>query len=222
MRRDLPRSPLLIQVLSVYLLLLAFFILLNNVASVETARSKAVAGSLRSTFASDGRPTDHPARLTSALGTVLADAALEERLGALVRTELDFAELRVIEPGRTLELSLNERALFRGDGIAIDPLRRPFVERIAGVVATPPVGVRYDTDILLAGELLPSRGGAGDAVDEPAARAAFLAAVLIGAGAPAGAIAVGVESGREGWLRMLFNVRPRIEPRLFAAPEPAP
>jgi hypothetical protein len=222
MPRDLSRSPLLIQVLSVYLLLLAFFILLNNVASVETARSKAVAGSLRSTFASEGRLTEFPTVQTSALGTVLADAALEERLGVLVRTELGFAELRVIEPGRTLELSLGERALFRGGGIAIDPLRRAFVERIAAIVADPPVGVRYDTDILLAGALLPARSGAGAAVDEPAARAAFLAAVLIGAGAPGSTVAAGVESGREGRLRLLFSVRPRVEPLLFAAPEPAP
>jgi hypothetical protein len=59
-------------------------------------------------------------------------------------------------------------------------------------------------------------------VDEPAARAAFLAAVLIGAGAPGSTVAAGVESGREGRLRLLFSVRPRVEPLLFAAPEPAP
>lgn len=221
MQGDLPRNPLLMQVLSVYLLLLAFFVVLNNISSIETARSRAVAGSLQSTFATEGRPTSRPAVLTSELGNVLADAALEERIGDLVRTEIGLAEFRVIVPGRVMELVLDEQDLFRGQGVAVDPDHRLFVERIAGILATPAVGVRYDIDILLAGELLPEIPS-GAPLDEPAARAAFLADVLTGAGAPAAAVAAGVETGSPGRVRLLFHVRPAVEPGLFSGEDALP
>jgi hypothetical protein len=215
MPRDLPRNPLLIQVLSLYLLLLAFFVLLNNVSSVETARSKAVAGSLQSTFATEGRPTMAPAVFTSILGNAIADAALEERVGELVRTEIGIAEFHVIVPGRVMEIVLGERDLFRGPGIAIDPRHRGFVEELARIVATPPPGVRYDVDLLIAGGLLQEMEP-GAPLDEPAARSAFLADVLTDAGAPAASVAAGVETGDPGQVRLKFHVRPAVEPALFA------
>lgn len=215
MPRELPRNPILIQVLSLYLLLLAFFVLLNSISSAETARSRAVAGSLQFTFAAEGRPTLSPAVFTSSLGHVIADAALEERIGELVLTEIGLAEFRVVMPGRVMELALGERALFRGGGVAIDPRHRRFVERLAEIVASPPAGVRYDVDVLLAGVLLPET--APDApLDEPAARAAFLADVLTDAGAPAASVAAGVETGAPGRVRLEFHVRPSVESALFA------
>lgn len=215
MPRELPRNPLLIQVLSLYLLLLAFFALLNNISNVENTRSRAVAGSLQSTFASEGRPTLSPAVFTSSLGHAITDAALEENIGELVRTEIGLAEFRVIVPGRVMELVLGERDLFRGGGVAIDPRHRRFVERLAEVVASPPAGVRYDVDVLMAGELMPETAP-GTPLDEPAARAAFLADVLTGAGAPAASVAAGVETGTPGRVRLEFHVRPSAEPALFA------
>lgn len=221
MPRELPRNPLLIQVLSLYLLLLAFFVLLNNISSVETARSRAVAGSLQSTFAAEGRRTLSPAVFTSSLGHAIADAALEERIGELVRTEIGLAEFQVVMPGRVMELVLGERDLFRGGGVAIDPRHRRFVERLAAIVASPPVGVRYDVDVLMAGVLLPGMAP-GAPLDEPAARAAFLADVLTAAGAPAASVSAGVETGAPGRVRLEFHVRPAVEPAMFADEDGAP
>ena len=48
--RDAARNPLLFQILSLYLLLLAFFVLLNSISNVEKARSRAVTGSLNETI----------------------------------------------------------------------------------------------------------------------------------------------------------------------------
>ena len=124
MLRDSPRNPLLVQVLSLYLLLLAFFVVLNTISRVEEARLKAVSGSLNETFAAVGLPADHSLRITSNEGEVLADAVLFQRLGSLIKTELAIAEVTEITLGRTLEVSVRQ----------------------------PPRDMRYDVEILLSSE----------------------------------------------------------------------
>ena len=94
-------DPIFIQVLSLYLLLLAFFILLNNVSSAEAARERLVAGSLNSTFASKGRETESPAVFASKSGNFLSDPDFENRLSALVKTDLALARFKVLEATRS-------------------------------------------------------------------------------------------------------------------------
>ncbi len=100
MQREKPLNPLLLQVLSLYLLLLAFFVVLNSIASVDDARSKAVSGSLNSTFASFGTLAKEAKLLTSSMGNVIADVAFLSKVGKLVRTELSLAKIAVISPAR--------------------------------------------------------------------------------------------------------------------------
>lgn len=58
-------DPILLQVLSLYLLLLAFFILLNNISNASAARERLVVGSLNSAFSSTGRETESPPVFTA-------------------------------------------------------------------------------------------------------------------------------------------------------------
>ena len=90
------RDPTLIQVLSLYLLLLAFFVILFNISKAEQFKTTVVTDSLNSTFASRGRPTENPAPLASALGSIVADPAFQQRIGQLITAEIPISEVRVI------------------------------------------------------------------------------------------------------------------------------
>lgn len=204
--RTVPRRPLLLQVLSLYLLLLAFFVLLNSMSRVDETRLRAVKGSLNETFASTGRPAARTIRLTSALGNIVDNAGFLDRIGRLVRTELAFARITEVTPGRVMEVSLPAAALFRAGRSAIDPLYRPTLELIARSMKNPPVGVRYDVDIVV--------GTTGnDAL--PGERSAWLATVFDRAGVPARNVAAGVEYGTSDAVVLRFRVRREREGRLI-------
>ncbi len=92
------RDPTLIQVLSLYLLLLAFFVILFNISKVEQFKTTAVTDSLNSTFANRGQPTENPAPLASVLGSIVADPAFQQRIGQLITAEIPISEVKEIKP----------------------------------------------------------------------------------------------------------------------------
>lgn len=217
MARALPQDPTLLQILSLYLLLLAFFVLLFNLSRVEDAKSRAVAESLHSTFSPVNALGDSPDVFVSLDGDVLNPPKIEETVGALVKTEIPVAEIQIIKPGRLLQLRVPIHEMFVRGESRIRPDREDLVRRIATAMVDAPRGVRYDLEIMLA------RWRGPDDEWRPTenlsvARAGRFAARLIDAGAPSGTVAGGVAAGEAGWLRMLFHARPRTEARLRLDP----
>jgi hypothetical protein len=196
--REASRKPLLFQILILYLLLLAFFVVLNSISHVEKARSRAVAGSLNETFAAEGVPVDKTRPFVSSAGTVIAVVAFMERIGNLIRTDLQLVEIAEVEPGRLLSVRLAADAFFAPGSAAIDPLHRSLVERIVQAMKDPGPGIRYDVDIML---------GAGRKDALATRRSAYLASVFAAAGAPPRSIAAGIEHGTPGSLSLHFHVR---------------
>lgn len=200
MQREKPLNPLLLQILSLYLLLLAFFVVLNSIAKVDDARSNAVSGSLNSTFASRGILAQKSKLLTSSRGNVIADAATLSKVGELVQTEIALSKVTVINPGRVLEVSVPSAAIFVSGRAAINPLRRPLVDRIARTLTNPPTGVRYDVEIL---------NGISRHDELAVTRSAYLASVFENAGIPERNVIAGVEHGAPGEVLLRFYVNPR-------------
>ncbi len=217
MARVQRQDPTLLQILSLYLLLLAFFVLLFNLSRVEDAKSRAVAESLNSTFSAENALGASPDIFVSLDGDVVNPPKLEETIGALVKTEIPVAEVTIIKPGRLIQLRLPIHEMFvRGDN-RIRPDREDLVRRIATAMVDTPRGVRYDMEVILA------RWRGPDDEWRPTenlsvARAGRFAESLIDAGAPSGTVAGGVAAGENGWLRMLFHMRPRSEARLRLDP----
>ena len=209
MPRDLPCNPLLMLVLSLYLLLLAFFVVLNSISNIEVSRLQAVSGSLNETFANEGRPADKSAQLVSSQGNLLTDTGFISRVGNLVRTELAFAKVEEISPGRLMAVTMSADSLFLPGREAINPVHRATIDRVAKALISPPPGVRYDVDILM---------GDSPTDDLVIGRSAYLAGVFVAAGSPARSIAAGIEQEAPGNLTLLFHVRPRDEAR-FVFPD---
>ncbi len=210
-------DPTLIQVLSLYLLLLAFFVILFNISKVEQFKTTVVTDSLNSTFAGRGRPTESPAPLASALGSIVADPAFQQRIGELITSEIPISEVREIKPGSILEARVPIDALFEGDDVA--PNRLQLTERLAGALGGAPAGMRYDVDLMVGIAADMEAGADGSHRALSLARAGNLAARLVAAGAPSGHVAAGLERGDAKWARLLFYVRGG---RISAATEAVP
>ncbi len=216
MPRGQHRDPALIQVLSLYLLLLAFFVLLFNLSRAEHVRSKAVTSSLTSTFAADGAVGINPEILTSVEGDALAEADIGRNFGLLVKTAIPVAEVRIVRPGRLLQIRFPVGELFDDSFVDIRDDRLGLVRKIAKSVAAAPAGLRYDMEIRIG-----RRASAGvwrSSAELPIARAGRLAQALISAGAPPGTVAGGITERHAGWIRFDFHVRSRKEGRLFLDP----
>jgi hypothetical protein len=200
MLRDIPRNPLLLQVLSLYLLLLAFFVVLNTISRVEDGRRQAVSGSLSETFASVGIPSDRTIRFTSNEGELLGDAAYLQRLGSLIKTEFLIAKVTQTTAGRLLEVTFSLNELFVSDANVIAPERRPLIDNVAAALRTVRPEWRYDVEILVGAD-------PGNAL--AMARAASLAKLFVAAGIQKRRILAGLVRGDPGNLRLRFHVRSR-------------
>jgi len=212
-RKSDKREATLVQVLSLYLLLLAFFVLLYNQSRVEGARSLAVAGSLQSTFSNKGKKFDQPLPLTSMLADSLAEARFQSAMGHLVQTEIPIAEVDIVNRGRLLRARMPSNELFDPGSAAIRDDRGPMIRRIAKSLADHPPGVRYDVEVLFDGGWITPKMLGRQATLE-IRRATSIAVALVAAGAPEGSVAVGIRQGSASWIGLDFHVRSEEESRM--------
>ncbi|WP_042691755.1 flagellar motor protein MotB [Azospirillum sp. B506] len=200
-----PNNGSILLLLSLFLLLLVFFIVLNA-QSVQTAQKvKAVAASLERTFPSfviDPRLRDGSEPVASRAGTVFAVQRLEE-VGTLFATAVAVSKVEVVAPGQLLEVRLPADDLFLPGTMTLRADRQGLIDRIADALRQSRQGERVELDALLG--IGPT--GTPSQPPGPVARAGVLARALVGDGAPAGNVTVGIERGQPGGVRLLFSLR---------------
>lgn len=198
--------------LSLYLLLLAFFVVLHNNSRAHDAKAKAVAGSLHASFAGKGTEGDRPVPDSTPLGGALVEARFRSMVGHVVKTHIALAEVEVVGRGRFLRARLPVSAVFLDGGASIRPGLSTLLRRIAEELADRPDGTRYDLEVFIASAwITPAmlRERSPLEID----RADAIARALLRAGAPTNAVSVGLRQGRPAWIVMDFHVRAEGERR---------
>ncbi|MFV3073075.1 hypothetical protein [Niveispirillum fermenti] len=183
--------------LGLFILLLAFFILLNSVSHFHDEKVGAVIRSVDDAFSSQALLTGAPGDRQQSL----REAARAVRdLGDLIRAELPLAKVEAGQEAGTLFIALPAAALFSGDGQSIRPDQQGLMDRIARVLEPRGSGVAVRAEILFAA---PDDADTGPLV----ARAGSLARALTALGADAPSLSVGLEKGqRAGGMRLLFTI----------------
>ena len=212
------RDPTLLQVLSLYLLLLALFVLLFNLSRAEQLKSDSVAHSLKTTFSNKGEPEKKPKIFVSAEGSVLeASQDSFRKLGMLVKTAIPIAEIKVVEVGRVFRARFPVNELFESGEARPRAERADRVRRIALALSKPPGGARYDMEVMFTASRDQSeKSSLAHALS--ISRAGHFARMALEMGVPSGAIATGVAAGQGEWMEMLFHLRSREEGRLSLDP----
>ena len=111
---ETPEDRGIIYFLAIFLLLLAFFILLGAVARLDEVKTRGVMSSVAATFRTDVDAEEFAELFVSQLGRIPEPAVLLQGLEGLWLTAVPVARVEVLQPGRTMELSLPLREMFVG------------------------------------------------------------------------------------------------------------
>ncbi|MEG3618370.1 hypothetical protein V5T82_07900 [Magnetovibrio sp. PR-2] len=194
--------------LGLYLVILAFFILLVTISTIEENRSKKVMDSLSSTFTSIVPPSANLMTLNrSAEEGVLAGQEFQQQITGIFATELGISKVDTLQPGRQMRLMLKSDSLFFQGEARIRSAMYPLLDRTVAALSNRPAGQRFDMEFVIG--TAPSADGKTLPTTETLAikRAGAFANEMNSRGIPPDSIAVGVRPGREGDVAIYFYTR---------------
>jgi MotA/MotB-like proton-channel complex protein len=199
-----------------FLALLTFFIVLVSISQPDQTRAQAVVGSLQTTFG--GR-----SEAGSDEGLFAAGASALTELGGDLNGLLRIERVARSSRGDELRLSLPASELFSAESADLRPMSTALIDRIVAAFGVTPPGLRLDMAFTLGigdGADGHAPGGQiGDSREVAIGRCGALARALVSRGAPAAAIAVGLDPDQPGRavLSFRFTAVPRSAPAQAAA-----
>lgn len=199
--------------LSLFLLVLAFFIVLVSISTLEEVKSNAVKDSLTSAFKTVIPPSTDPTEFTSDDGDVLAGQQFQEQITGIFATTLQIARIEVVQPGRIMRVKLPTNAMYVDGESTIRPVAVPVLDRIVAVLSARPPGLRFDMEFVIGS---PYTSGASLPVGQTMEfeRVGNLAREMSARGVPPDSVAVGIQPGRADQVTIWFFIRQESENRL--------
>lgn len=193
--------------LALYLVLLAFFILLVAISEGHSHRSSEIFEGLSSRFAARDAEGGESPSFASDLGRVISPAEYLDTVTRVYESAIPATRVEEIVPGRVMQMVLHVDSLFEHDTETLRPAqRRAFAELVASLSAPPP-GLAYVVEAAFGvadpENLLPVASG------RAARRAAIVAEAFAAEGAPPGAAVAALESGDPLAVRLIFRVEDR-------------
>lgn len=195
---------------SLYLILLAFFIVLNAISNQSRARTEAVIDSLVNTFE---RPFQAAAR--SLLPNKPRAASPPDFLSEANTLMSGIAALDADGPslgGNVLKVSVPDHALFFKDQARLSRQALVLLRRLSVLATGSGAGERREVTVLF------GRGTATEDLKLSRHRADALARMLVAQGMPAGHLAVGLQSGTASSVGFEFSSRHSIGSRIHLGP----
>jgi hypothetical protein len=192
----------IVALLSLKILLLAFFILLNALATFEDDRRTAVVDSVRQAFQGLLPARLNLDRSPAALDVFEGAEEVIDRLHRLFADDLPIVERRESAGNRTLRVDMPVADLFAADGEALMPEGAETLRLVARALADPrlaPAGYRID--------LLYGLGGASGRT-AAVARAGAMVRELERQGLAPGRLSTGLLPDFGGRVRIHFTIMP--------------
>lgn len=192
------------SMLSIFLLLLAFFVMLNTLARFETTKTRAILGSLHATF-NIGNPSGREHEFGSFVGKVGAARNIHAEAQRLLRTLFGVGRYELIRLGNVVVLDIDADALFKDSALPA-PALLVFTSTLASNVLPPPPGTQLKLEVTT------FRGtGALDAVDPKrialdTRRAGTVVRGFERVGFDAGDLVAGIAPGNPRKIRIEFRV----------------
>jgi len=192
--------------LSLFLLLLAFFILLNALATIEETKARKVLTSVATTFRSVVDSKTQAQILISDLGPTPQANEVLDALQQLWITSAPIAKVEKLTRGQIMELTLPVNELFLGGKAILRADREPLFDRTSLLLGLGSNGGATEVRVMLGvtrdqGILSTPEGRL--AVD----RAGKIAAALVDHETPEDRVIVGVQESDPKKLRVQFEIR---------------
>jgi len=200
--------------LALYLLILAFFILLVSISTLEEVKAKAAINSVTATFSNILPPTVDITSFSTDDADVLAGQAFQEEITGIFATTFQVAKVEVIQPGRLMRVVVPTEVLFVPASAEIKPAQFPFLDRLVASLSGRPEHLRYDMEFVIGSNYAGGKSLPIGQTLEMARGGAFVRQ-LHGRGAPPDSISIGLKAGDPGEVVLWFYIRGREESRLI-------
>ncbi len=199
--------------LGLYLLVLAFFILLVSISTIEDVKSQAAMDSLSSSFTTILPPSMRLTAVSESEGEMLAGQQFQEQVTNIFSTTLQVTKVDVVQPGRLMRVQIGSDILFETDKTEIREANKPLLDRIVASLSGRPPGLRFDMEFVIGssyekGKIMPI----GQTLDM--SRAGAFVREMLSRGVPPDSIAVGIKPSDPKKISIWFYVRSSDETRL--------
>jgi len=198
--------------LSLFLLVLAFFILLVAISTVEDVKSSAVMDSLTSTFAKSQLNVSDPTEYTSKDGDILPGYQFQDQVTNLFSTVLQVAKIEIVRPGRFMRISIPAESMFADGETELRPVVIPLFDRVVAALSGRPPGLHFDMEFVLGVNYTP-QGELPTGQTLALSRAQGVALELGHRGVPPDSVAIGLREGNIDTVTINFYVRDEEEQR---------
>jgi len=192
--------------LSLFLLILAFFILLVSISTFEEVKSNAVMDSLSSTFKTVLPASGDPTEFTANDGDVFAAQQFQDQVTEIFSATLQVAKVEVVQPGQRMRASFPIESMFSPESAELRPVAIPLLDRIVAALSGSPPGLKFEMEFLIGAEYL---DGNTLPVSQTLSlsRAGNFAREMIGRGLSPDSMAVGIEPGDARRVNVWFYIR---------------
>lgn len=209
--RDREGGSNIVLMLSLMLILLAFFILLNSMSEFETGKAQAVIESVNRAFNGKIESTRQTPAHSASLGALPEAEAKIREIASLFEAIVPSARAKRIRRAKAVRVELPAASLFRPAGVRLRPRGEILIQRLARWLARDSRGgPSYDLEVLL-GVGAPPEGGAGPVTPDRRSlevrRAAALAQRLVEGGLPPPVLSIGLLPRQPGMLRFVVRLR---------------
>lgn len=202
--------------LALYLIILAFFILMNAISSRQEARSDAVLGSLGATFSEPALVATGPFDVAPGSGVFSAIADFENTVRALFEAEFPFVKVSPYQPFGQMQVEIPVESIYAPGRTTPLAEQAPFFDRLAAALNREIPGHHFEAELLIALPVAEARNPTPEraiAVE----RAGAFARQLDARNVSANHVSVGIEEGDPAMLRLLFFARAAGEDALLSA-----
>ncbi|MBL26850.1 MAG: hypothetical protein CMM50_04765 [Rhodospirillaceae bacterium] len=199
------KDPTLALFLGLYLILLAFFVLLNTMATLEEERVKTVVNSLLATFSTQIL-SDEATQFSSSIGQNLPTETLYRDIREYFEVAVPLARIELFSNGNVMQIQLPADSLFEPNSARIRTDREDLFQRLVNSLRWRGLGIRYEMEFLVhTGPFLADALAAGQLLE--VARAGAMARELVQRGVPAESVVTGAEPGDPSQIVMTFYPR---------------
>lgn len=186
----------LLQVLGLYLILLAIFIVLYNFSEAAGNRAEAVSSSVRHAFARTAGPEQVDRPVPGQEGTGGSEAQYLSEIGRAVESVIPVVQVDTVTPGEVIAIRVPPETLFQPALAEMTEEAGRLAERVAELLASSPGGSRFSLQVEVPGAGI-STGDLATGEPLPISRAGRFAERVVAAGAPPGRVAAGLVDTQE-------------------------
>lgn len=200
------KDPTLALFLGLYLILLAFFVLLNTMATLKDDRVKSVMGSLLATFSTEILNVANPTEFTASVGEDLATEEFHRDVEDFFEVAVPLAKVEFFSAGTIMRIALPADQLFEPDSTRVRSDRQDLMHRITGSLSRRVIGLRYEIEFsTFTGPFFFDDLASGQVLE--VARAGAFARELLRRKVPPDSIVIGSRPGNPEEVEITFFIR---------------